>query len=375
MQKMLRPLLAISAIALLSSNLYGQENAIKVGATFLMITPDARSAGYGDQGVATSPDNYSQFWNPSKYTFSSNKYGASYSYTPWLKNITDDISLHNLTGFYKIDKRQAISASIRYFSLGNISFKDNYNNITSDFKPNEFAIDAAYSMKLSESLSAAIAFRYLRSDLTGSNAIPDLNIETKAASAFAADISLYYQKALGKNEVAFGLSISNIGSKISYSNVGDKSFIPTNLRLGARYTRSVGEKSKVSGLFEAAKLLVPTPNIKTNELGNTYDANASKGVLDGIFSSFSDAPGGFSEEMREIVYSIGLEYNYANSFAFRSGYFHEAQSKGNRKFYTFGIGANYNIFSIDASYLVPASGGRNNPLDNTFRFSLGVAIQ
>ena len=366
---MLRSFLLAGSILIFSSNLFGQDSQINVGAPFLTITPDARSAGYGDQGAATSPDNSAQYWNPAKYTFSNSKFGGSYSFTPWLNNISDDISLHYLSGFYKVDERQAISASLRYFSLGNISFRDDYGNITSDFKPNEFAIDLAYSRKLTGSLSASIAFRYLRSDLTGKTAIPDLNIDTKAASAFATDIAIYYQKQIEKNEYAFGVNISNIGPKISYSDVGDKSFIPTTLRIGARYTRSIGEKSKISGLLETSKLLVPTPVYE-----NGIDKNTDKGVIDGIFSSFSDAPGGFSEELKEFVYSIGAEYSYANILALRSGYFHEAEMKGNRKFYTFGLGINYKMFSIDVSYLAPANGGRNNPLDNTFRFTLGFQI-
>ncbi|WP_320052221.1 type IX secretion system outer membrane channel protein PorV [uncultured Acetobacteroides sp.] len=369
MHKKLRPFFLFGSFLISASNLFGQDNQISVGAPFLTITPDARAAGYGDQGAATSPDNNSQYWNPAKYAFANGKYGGSYSFTPWLKNITDDISLHYLSGYYKVDDKQTVSASLRYFSLGNITFTGNDGNITTDFKPNEFSIDVAYSRKLAESLSASIAFRYLRSDLTGNNAIPDLNIDTKAASAFAADIALYYQKVVGQNEYALGVNISNIGPKVSYSNVGEKSFIPTNLRVGVRYTRCVGEKSKVSGLLETSKLLVPTPDIE-----NGVDKNANKGVLDGIFSSFGDAPGGFKEELKEFVYSIGAEYSYANTIALRAGYFHEAETKGNRKFYTFGFGINYKMFIIDASYLAPSNGGRNNPLDNTFRFSLGFQI-
>lgn len=364
----------IASLLLISAASNGQDSQIRIAAPFLTITPDARAAGYGDQGAATSPDNNSQFWNPAKYVFASNKYGGSYSFTPWLKNITDDINLHYLSGFYQIDNKQAISASLRYFSLGNISFKDNSGNTTSDFKPNEFSIDVAYSRKLSESISAAVTFRYLRSDLTGNNAIPDLNIDTKAASTFAADIAVYYQKAVAKNEYALGVTISNIGSKISYSDVGEKSFIPTNLRIGARYTRAIGEKSKISALLETSKLLVPTPDFKTNALGEKYDANADKSVVSALFSSFGDAPGGMSEELKEFTYSVGTEYCYANTVALRAGYFHESEMKGNRKFYTFGFGINYKIYSFDGSYLVPSSGGSNSPLNNTFRFSVGVQI-
>lgn len=363
MQKQIRTFLIWTFLVFSSTSIFAQE-APKVGAPFLKIAPDARSAGYGDQGAATVPDNNSQFWNPAKYIFSDYKTGASYTFTPWLRNSADDMNLHFLSGFYKIDDRQAVSASLRYFSLGSIPFTDISGNLMQDVKANEFAIDVAYSRKFSENLSSSVAFRYIRSDLTGSS-----NEQYKAGSVFAADVALYYQKKLEINEIAFGVNISNLGPKISYSTDGEKSFIPTNLRLGARYTFNLNEQNKLSLLAETSKLLVPTPNIK-----NGIDKNADKTVLEGIFSSFGDAPGGFSEEMKEFVYSLGAEYTYAKTVSLRTGYFHEAETKGNRKYFTFGLGANYKSFIFDVAYLVPTSSGNNSPLANTLRFSVGFKL-
>jgi hypothetical protein len=378
MHKILQTVLLAGSLLTCATS-YGQDSQIRFGAPFLIITPDAKSAGYGDQGAATTPDNNSQYWNPAKYVFATGRYGGSYSFTPWLKNIADDINLHYLSGFYKLDDRQSISASLRYFSLGEIPLTNDLgqgpNGETEPIisKSNEFSIDLAYSRKLSPNLSTSILFRYLRSDLIGNSSVQKLT-GTEIASTFAADIALYYQKVAAQNEYACGVNISNIGPKISYSNLGEKSFIPTSLRIGVRYTRSLGEKSKISALLETSKLLVPTPDFKTNALGEKYDANADKSVVSALFSSFGDAPGGMSEELKEFTYSVGTEYCYANTVALRAGYFHESEMKGNRKFYTFGFGINYKIYSFDGSYLVPSSGGSNSPLNNTFRFSVGVQI-
>lgn len=374
MQKQFFSLLLFGAITFSTTNTNAQENAIKIGAPFLTITPDARAAGYGDQGVATSADNNSQYWNPAKFVTSDYYTGISYTNTPWLKNVADGINLHYLSGFYKFKDKQTISASLRYFSLGDISFRDKDGNLTNTFKPNEFAIDVAYARMLSENLSTSITFRYLRSDLTGSSSVPDLSMDLKAASSFAADIAVYYVKKLDTKEIALGASISNIGTKISYSNIGDKSFIPTNLRLGARYTFAIGAKNKFSILAETAKLLVPTPNIVTDSNGNTYDKNADKTVLDGIFGSFSDAPGGFSEEMKEFVYSLGVECQIQDLVSLRTGYFHESEMKGNRKYITAGFGLKYKFASFDFAYLFPTSSSGSNPFENTLRFAVGFQL-
>lgn len=356
------------------ADIIGREyNPIRVGAGFLAITPDSRAAGYGDQGVATSADNCSQYWNPSKYPFHDSKGGASFTYTPWLKNIINGISLNYLSGFYKIDELQTVSASFKYFALGNVEFTDENNTPQKKFSPNELSFDAAYSRKFSENISSAIAFRYFTSNITGG--YTQNSIETKTASSFAADISLYYQAELGrsynKNEVALGLSISNIGPKISYNNeAGYKSFIPTTLRLGARYTTEMQRVHKFSFMLETSKLLVPTPNF--DESGTNL--NADKSVLSAIFSSFGDAPNGFSEELQEFTISLGGEYTYNNMVNFRVGLFNESKSKGNRKFFTLGGGFKYSAFLLDIAYLVPTSNGANSPLSNTFRITIGTEI-
>jgi len=349
------------------SDVLDQEfNPIRVAAPFLTITPDSRAAGYGDQGVASSPDNNSQYWNPAKYIFAETKGGFSFTYTPWLKNIINGVSLSNIAGYYRIDESQSISASLRYFSLGEVEFTDNTNTLQKQFKPNEFAFDGAYSRRLNDMLSSAISFRYISSNLTGG--YTQDAVETKKASSFAADISLYYSQALGRyndGDVAFGLSISNIGSKVAYSNNENaKSFLPTTLRIGGRYTATASRIHRISGLVEVAKLLVPTP--KYDEQGTNI--NGDKDVLGGIFSSFSDMPGGFS-------FSLGAEYSFNNLLSIRAGSFSESKSKGDRKFFTVGGGLKYNLFVLDVSYLIPTSNnGTSNPLANTFRISIGTEL-
>jgi hypothetical protein len=340
-------------------------NPIRVAAPFLTITPDSRAAGYGDQGVASSPDNNSQYWNPSKYIFAEAKGGLSFSYTPWLRNIISGISLNNLAGYYRVDNKQSISASLRYFSLGEVEFTDNSNTVQKQFKPNEFAFDAAYSRRLTDMLSSAICFRYLSSNLTGGYAQDA--VETKKASSFAADISLYYTKELrGRNdgEVALGMSISNIGSKVAYSdNENAKSFLPTTFRIGGRYSVTANRTHKIAGIFELAKLLVPVP--KYDGQGN--NVNGNKSVVSGIFGSFADMPGGFS-------FSIGAEYTFNNMLSLRVGSFSESKESGNRKYFTVGGGLKYNMFVLDCAYLIASSSGTDNPLANTFRITIGTEL-
>ncbi len=356
------------------ADIIGREfNPIRVAAPFLTITPDSRASGYGDQGVASSPDNSSQYWNPAKYAFADAKMGVSFSYTPWLKNLISGISLNYLSGYAKIGQNQAISASIKYFSLGDIEFTDNSNTLQKQFKPNEFALDAAYTRQFSDMLSSALTFRYISSNLTGSYAQDA--VETKKASTFAADVSLYFKKEIGRGynspEVAFGMVISNIGSKIAYSdNAANKSFLPTMLRLGGRYTIVTNRIHRISALLETSKLLVPTP--KYDESG--VNLNANKTVMEGIFGSFSDAPGGMKEEFNEFSLSLGAEYTFNGMFSLRAGSYLESQNKGNRKFYTVGGGIKYNLFVFDFAYLVPASDGANSPLANTFRLTVGTEL-
>jgi hypothetical protein len=356
------------------SDIIGREyNPIRVAAPFLTITPDSRAAGYGDQGVASSADNNSQYWNPAKYIFADSKGGFSLSYTPWLKNIINGISLSNLAGYYKVDDNQSLSTSLRYFSLGEVEFTDNSNTLQKQFKPNEFAFDAAYTRRLNDVLSSAIGFRYISSNLTGGY-IQDA-VETTKASSFAADISLYLEKQvrMGYNdaEVAFGMSIANIGSKVSYSdNENSKSYLPTTLRIGGRYSLTASQMHKVTALVETSKLLVPTP--KYDEQGNNLNANES--VVSSIFSSFGDASGGVKEELNEFTLSLGAEYTFNNTFSLRVGSFNESKNKGNRKFFTIGGGLKYNLLILDVAYLVPTSNSANNPLANTFRITIGAEL-
>lgn len=363
-----------STLGFSQTDIIGREyNPIRVGAAFLAITPDARAAGYGDQGVATIADNNSQFWNPAKYPFQESKGGASLTYTPWLKNIINGISLNYLAGFYKLDQVQSVSASLRYFALGSVEFKDGSNTLQKQYSPNELSFDMAYARKFSDNLSAAVAFRYLRSDITGG--FSQNAVETKTASTFAADMGLYYQRQLGRGygrkEVALGASITNLGPKISYSDdAGNKAFIPTMLRVGGRYTAEANRIHLFSFMLEAAKLLVPTP--KYDE--NNKNLNGNKSVMSAIFSSFGDAPGGFREELQEVTFAAGAEYTYNNMISFRAGMFNESQNKGNRKFYSFGGGIKFSAFLFDFSYLVPTANGANNPLANTFRITVGTEL-
>ena len=348
-------------------------NPIKIGTPFLTIAPDARGAAIGDQGVAGFADNNSQYWNPSKYVFTDTKGGGSFTYTPWLNGTSSGMSLCYLAGYYKLDDIQALSASLRYFTMGSADFTDNDNNPISTFKPNEFSIDIAYSRKFTKNLSSALAFKYIRSDIAGN--IEQNAVVSKAASSFAADISLFYQSSsysrYNQSEYAFGIIISNIGPKITYSNNDEhKAFLPTSLRIGGRYTAEIQRDHKLSGLLEIGKLLVPTPDYDENGINK----NANKTVVEGIFSSFGDAPGGFSEEIKEYTLSVGGEYSFQNKFFARLGYFNESKMKGNRKFFSIGAGLKYSVMVLDLSYLIPTADAGINPLANTFRITLGTEL-
>lgn len=352
--------------------LSGGLNSLRVAVPFLTIAPDSRSASMGDAGAATSPDANSQHWNPAKYAFLDKEWGLSYSYTPWLRKLVNDINLHYLTAFKKIDKDQVISGSLLYFSMGEIIFTDDGGNQTSKHNPNELAIDVGYSRKFADLISGGIAFRYIRSDLTGGYTQQAQSAST-SGNAFAADVSVYYEQPLTidnkKAKAAFGLVISNIGSKISYNADAIKDFIPINLRLGGRFSMDYDQYNSLSFVLEANKLLVPTPPIynSSNEIVKGKDPNVSVGQ--GMLQSFSDAPGGTKEELREISYALGFEYLYAKQFALRGGYFTEDKTKGNRKYFTLGAGLKYNVFTLDFAYLIPQAGG-NNPMANTVRFTL-----
>jgi hypothetical protein len=357
-------------------------NTITTAVPFLIIAPDSRGGAMGDAGVATSPDANSIHWNPSKLAFSEKKLGFSLNYTPWLKQLVSDIHLAYLSGYTKIGKDQAVGASLRYFSLGNITFTDNGGNVISDFKPNEFAVDGVYSRKLSKNWSGGLALRYIYSNLTGGINVQGAN--SKIGQSVAADVSAYYRKpdiSMGdkKATFAFGVNISNIGAKISYTETSEKDFLPINLRIGPALTTHLDEYNDLTFTIDFNKLLVPTnPLYDTLPSGAPKIVNGQKVILQGkdpdrpvaagMLQSFSDAPGGISEELTEITYSIGMEYWYDKLFAFRAGYFYEDPFKGNRKFLTVGAGLKYNVFGIDLSYLVPT--GQQSPLGNTLRFTV-----
>jgi hypothetical protein len=352
------------------------SNYISTAVPFLTITPDSRAGGMGDVGVATSPDANSMHWNPSKFAMIDGNYGISASYTPWLRELVDDMSLSYLTGYYRLDKNQVIASSLRYFSLGEIIFLESEDDIETSRNPNEWAFDVAYSRRLTDKLSGGIAFRYIRSDLTQSQLVE--GTETQAGNAFAADISVYYQKEFSKNRKkmlwSWGVNISNIGSKISYTTDDEKEFIPTNLRLGSALKFDLDKFNSLTVALDFNKLLVPTPiDSSLDDDTGTFTVGSrtsDESVVSGIFSSFSDASGGMSEELKEIAWSIGVEYWYQEQFALRTGYYYEDEDKGNRKYFTAGLGIRLNMFDMDFSYLIPSS--QDNPLKNTMRFTIAA---
>ena len=334
----------------------------------------------GDAGVATSPDINSQNWNAAKYVFMKDKFGASISYVPWLRAITNDINLAYLSGYYKFDDKQVLSGGLRYFNLGSIQYTDVNGNPGGVGKPNEFAVDVGYTRLFSDYFSGGLVFRFIYSDIAGGSANVGNTIPYNPGISFAADLCAYYQHPVEisstKGEMAFGLNISNIGTKMGYSEGDIKEFIPTDMRLGGRLSLDIDDYNSIGITVDLNKLLVPTPP-KTSVTGDTILAgkNSDVGVIKGMFQSFYDAPGGFKEEMHEIMYSVGAEYWYRKQFAIRAGYFYEDKTKGNRKYFTAGIGFKLNVISLDFAYLIPSSGGRSNPLANTTRFTIGFTFK
>ncbi len=343
-------------------------NVITTGVPFLTIAPDSRGGAMGDAGVATSSDVNSQHWNAAKYAFNESQMGVGLSYTPWLRNLVSDINLAYLVGYKRLDDGQTLSASLRYFSLGDITFMSEYGDPTGLQSPNEFAFDLGYALKLSDYFAGAVALRYIRSDLTGGQMVN--GTESHAGNAYAADISFYYQKEMRSNRkrstFASGINISNVGSKISYTDGETKDFIPTNMKLGVSYKTEMDRYNTITFAFDANKLLVPTPD--TTRTSIFAGGNSNIGPIEGIFKSFTDAPGGMSEELKEITFSAGAEYWYNKQFTIRAGYFYEDVTKGNRKYFTAGAGLKMNVFALDFSYLIPVA--QNNPLSNTLRFTL-----
>ena len=362
-------------------------NPLTTGVTTLGIAPDARGGSMGDLGVATDPDVNSQYWNPSKYAFAYSSAGVSVSYTPWLRKLVNDINLAYVAGYWKFggNDLQALSASLRYFSLGSVPTYDNNGVLQNTVNPYEMAIDLGYSRKLSSSFSMGVVFRFIYSDMGfgGLSSAEDMS----GAAAFAADISGYQTvyPIIGRSECQFswGFNISNIGSKVSYDGGTNSSFLPTNLRLGFSFLFPIYDYNTLSINFDANKLLVPAAPRQSDytyedEYGNTqYDTEAynrakdkfnNTGSISGIFKSFSDAPGGFKEELREIYFSTGLEYSYNRRFFVRAGYYYENKYKGNRQYATFGAGFSLNVFSLDAAYVLATA--QSSPLDQTMRFTL-----
>ena len=375
--------------AFAEDNIKDDFNPIQTGVTSLSIAPDARGASMGDIGAATDPDANSQYWNPSKYAFAYSQGAASLSYTPWLRKLVNDIFLANLAGYWKIGSgdNQALSASLRYFSLGEVTTNSpGEATVAQTLNPYEMSIDLGYSRKLSEKFSMGVVFRYIYSDLGFSDSYA--GDQNTGASAFAADISGYYTTypIIGRNECqwSWGWNISNIGSKVSYNNGEDPAFLPTNLRLGTTFAFPLADYHTLALSVDLNKLLVPTrPRVKdyvtapenTEEnLQQQRDYNEAlekwedMSSITGIFKSFSDAPGGFSEELKEINWSLGAEYNYNQQFFLRAGYFYENAMKGNRQYFTVGAGFSLNVVRLDAAYMLATA--QTSPLDQTLRFTL-----
>ena len=355
-----------------------EYNVISTAVPFMIIAPDARSAGMGDIGVSTSPDVYSMHWNPAKYAFIEDDFSVGLAYSPWLRKLVPDMNIAYLAVSKRMSDKSAIAGSLKYFSLGEINFRGPSNEDLGTYSPNEFAFDLCYSRKLGDYLSAAVAGRFIYSHLT-----QGVTNYSRAAWSVAADVAVYYQRPVYFSSIdgdfSWGVAITNMGSKMSYTNANSRTdFVPTNLRLGPTLKLNIDEYNSIALSVDINKLLVPTPPIYDSTGLNILegkDPNVS--MIQGMIQSFYDAPGGFSEEMKEFTWSIGAEYWYNKMFAVRAGYFHESQMKGNRKYLTFGAGLRYNVFAIDVSYLVPMNNKANsgtNPLEGTLRFNLAFNI-
>lgn len=387
--------LVLAALALASTELKaqlttgqldGRQNTITSAVPFLMITPNARAGGMGDAGVAAPDDPNAIHWNASKMVFNEKKGTVSLSYNPWLRALVPDVSLSYLSIMGKLNEKSSLGGSLRYFSLGEIQFTDQFGGSMGKANPSEWAADLAYAQKLSDHLSLGVAFRFIYSNIAG-GAQTQSQSGIKAGTAYAADLSAYYRnktKIEGyKFNYGIGAALTNLGSKLTYTTDQNANFIPINLRIGGYGQIEIDKYNTIALALDLNKLLIPTPPVyKTDSSGNfvydratgepviAYGKKSNVPVLQGMFQSFSDAPGGFKEELNEINISTGVEYWYDKQFALRAGYFYENQYKGNRKYATFGMGLKYNVFTIDAAYLV--SFGQRNPLDNTLRFTLGL---
>ncbi|MBQ4631726.1 MAG: type IX secretion system outer membrane channel protein PorV [Prevotella sp.] len=376
MRRILKTLIT-AVLILTAAESYAQDkqdmfNPVNTSVTSQTIAPDARAAGMGDVGVATDPDVNSQYWNPAKYPFCISRAGVALNYTPWLRQLVSDMDLAYLAGYYRIGDYSAVSASLRYFSLGEVMTSDSDEAMT--ISPYEMSFDVAYSLMLSEKFSIAAAVRWIYSDLTY-----DYTDDTSPGSAFAADLACYYNDYINighrECQLGLGMNISNIGSKITFGGDDNSEFIPTNLRLGAALMVPIDEYNRFTISADANKLLVPTyPKQEEGESTEDYQNRVQKDYYDvssisGIFKSFNDAPNGFSEELEEINWSVGAEYVYNDKFSLRAGYHHESENKGNRKYFTVGAGFRMSAFTLDCGYVIATA--KSNPLDQTLRFTLG----
>jgi hypothetical protein len=378
--------LTASTLFAQSGNKDHKHNVINTAVPFLTIAPDARGGGMGDIGVSTSADVTSLFWNPAKYAFAEHRFGIQTSYVPWLRALVDDIGLFSVFGYYKINDKSAVAASLRYFSLGDIMFYNDQGKELGHFNPNEFAIDATYSRKFSDKISGAVAGRFIYSNLTQGQG----GIETHAGWSVAADVAFYYRLpiemiSMDGSTFNVGVNISNIGRKISYTdnNIGLESFVPTTLRFGPSYEMELDRYNQLAVFLDISKLLVPTPPIYAYDTAGRlipkpeggYEIEKGKSnnvsVFQGMIQSFYDAPGGFSEEMQEIMWSFGAEYWYNKLFAIRGGYFYEHKNKGNRQYLGLGASIRYSMFDLGFSYIVPTN-RQVSPQDNTLRFTLSI---
>jgi hypothetical protein len=371
-------LLMLAAPAALAQVANTQTHTTTTAVPILMLSPDARGAALGDAGVATSPDANGAFYNPGKLGFVDYKYAVSPSYSPWLRQITDDMSLSYLSGYGKVGERGAIAASLMYFSLGQIDYRDGSNLPNGTFNPKEYAFTVSYGQKLGENFGLGISARYVRSNLVGNTPGND----AQAGNSFAADLGVYYSKdatiGTGVYNLAFGAALTNLGNKMVYTDPTNASFLPTQLRLGTALTREIDTYNKITLVFDATKLLVPSPyyedpynNQDATQVNRVTQINKERqqqAIVSGIFSSFHDAPGGFKGELQEIDLHTGLEYWYNNTIAARVGYFYENPHTGDRQYLSFGLGAKLSVFGVDGTYLVPNS--QANPVANTIRVSL-----
>ncbi|QZT39108.1 type IX secretion system outer membrane channel protein PorV [Halosquirtibacter xylanolyticus] len=358
-----------------SGNTVTSSKIISSAVPFLTISPDTRAGGMGDLGAATSPDVNSQHWNPSKYAFIDGTSAVGVSYIPWLRNLADDMSIMYLSGYYRLDDKQVLSSSLRYFKYGNITLTDEQGNPLGSQNPNEFSFDIGYSRKLTENWSGGVVARYIDSRVN--NGVEG----AEPGTAFAADIAFFYTNTWSRHRLdrtfTAGVNFSNIGSKISFDGGTHESFLPANMRLGLGYSMELDKYNKIVISADISKLMVPTPN-QTSTTGEDGTVNVSintgvdQSVIGSIFSSFGDAPGGFSEELQECQLSCGVEYWYANQFALRTGYFYENENKGNRKYVTAGAGVKLTSFILDFAYMIPTQ--QNHPLANTLRFSITFDI-